>query len=71
MLGHKANLSKFKKIEILSSIFFNHSAIRFKIKYKKKKKEEIPTWGGAKQYVTKQPTNYKRNQRTPRDKWKQ
>ena len=26
--GHKSNLSKFKKIEIVSSIFFNHNAMR-------------------------------------------
>ena len=27
MLGHKANLNKFKKIEIISSIFSDHSAM--------------------------------------------
>ena len=32
------NLSKFKKIEILSSIFSDHSAMRLGINYKKKKK---------------------------------
>ena len=71
MLGHKANLSKFKKIEILSSIFSNHNAMRFKIKYKKKKKKLKKyqhVVGELKQYVTKQPMNYIRNQRTPRDK---
>ena len=26
ILGHKSNLSKFKKIEIISSIFSNHNA---------------------------------------------
>ena len=36
ILGHKSNLSKFKKIEILSSIFSDHSAIRLGINYKKK-----------------------------------
>ena len=38
ILGHKSNLSKFKKIEIVSSIFFNHNTIRLDINYKKKKK---------------------------------
>ena len=28
ILGHKSNLSKFNKIEILSSIFSDHNAIR-------------------------------------------
>ena len=38
ILGHKWNLSKFKKIEIVSGIFFDHSAMRLDINYKKKKK---------------------------------
>ena len=36
ILGHKSNLSKFKKIEIISSIFSDHNAIRLDINYKKK-----------------------------------
>ena len=36
ILGHKSNLSKFKKIEIISGIFFDHSAMRLDINYKKK-----------------------------------
>ena len=36
VLGHKSNLSKFKKIEIVSSIFSNHNAMRLDINYKKK-----------------------------------
>ena len=38
ILGHKSNLSKVKKIEILTSIFFNHNAMRLDINYKGKKK---------------------------------
>ena len=37
ILGHKSNLSKFKKIEIISSIFSNHNAMRPGINYKRKK----------------------------------
>ena len=37
ILGHKSNLSKFKKIEIISSIFSNHNGMRLGINYKKKK----------------------------------
>ena len=36
MLDHKASLDKFKKIEIISSIFFDHNAMRLEINYKKK-----------------------------------
>ena len=31
ILGHKSNLSKFKKIEIVSSLFSNHNAMRLDI----------------------------------------
>ena len=34
--GHKSNLSKFKKIEIISSIFSNHNAMRLDIITRKK-----------------------------------
>ena len=37
ILGHKSNFSKFKKVEIVSSIFSNHNAMRLNISYKKKK----------------------------------
>ena len=40
ILGHKSNLSKFKKGEIISSIFPNHNAMRLDINYKKKKCKE-------------------------------
>ena len=36
ILGHKSNLSKFKKIEIISSIFSNHNTIRYPLQVKKK-----------------------------------
>ena len=41
ILGHKSNLSKFKKIEIVSSIFSDHNALRLDINYKKKKKTTV------------------------------
>ena len=36
ILGHKSNLSKFKRIEIVSSIFSDHKAMRLNINYEKK-----------------------------------
>ena len=45
MLGNKASLSKFKKVEIISSIFSDHNAMRLEINYKKKKTvKNINTW---------------------------
>ena len=38
ILDHKSNLSKFKKIEIVSSIFSDHNAMRLAINYRGKKK---------------------------------
>ena len=62
ILGHKSNLSKFKKTEVLNCIFPNHNAIRLDINYKKKnwkkhKHMEI------KQHISKKPTGYWRNQK--------
>ena len=36
ILGHKSNLNKFKKIEIVSNIFSDYNAMRLDINYKKK-----------------------------------
>ena len=38
MLSHKSNLSKFKKIEFVSSIFSDHNAMTLGISFNKKKK---------------------------------
>ena len=37
ILGHKSSLGKFKKIEIISSIFSGHNAVRLDVNYRKKK----------------------------------
>ena len=39
ILGHKSNLNKFKKIEIVSSIFSGYNTIRLDINYKKNYKK--------------------------------
>ena len=44
ILGHKSNLSKFKKIEIASSIFSDHYAMRLDINYKKKTIRNTNIW---------------------------
>ena len=44
-MGHKSNLSKFKKIEIISSIFSGHNAMRLGVNYKKKTvRRNTNTW---------------------------
>ena len=45
ILGHKSNLSKFKKTEIIPSIFSDHKAMRPGINYKGKKNvRNTNTW---------------------------
>ena len=44
ILGHKSNLSKFKKIEIISSIFSDYNATRLDINYKEKTVINTNTW---------------------------
>ena len=44
ILGHKSSLGKFKKIEVLSSIFSDHSAMRLDINYRKKCVKNTNTW---------------------------
>ena len=36
IMGHKTSLGKFKKIEVVSSIFSDHNAMRLDINYRKK-----------------------------------
>ena len=45
ILGHKSSLSKFKKIEIISSISSDHNAVRLDVNYRKKLLK-IQTYGG-------------------------
>ena len=44
ILGHISYLSKFNKIEIILSIFSDHSAMRLDINYKKKTVKNTNTW---------------------------
>ena len=44
ILVHKSNLSKFKKTEIISSLVYDHNAMRIDINYKKKKCKNTNTW---------------------------
>ena len=44
MLGHKTSPNKFKKIEIISSIFSDHNAIKLEINHKKNTEKHAKTW---------------------------
>ena len=44
ILGHRSSLDKFKTIEIVSSMFSNHNAIRLDINYRKKSVKITNTW---------------------------
>ena len=44
ILDHKSSLGKFKKTEIISSIFSNHNAMRLDINYRKKSVKNTNTW---------------------------
>ena len=44
ILGHKSNLSKFKKIEIVSSIFSDQNVMRIDINFKEKTVRNTNTW---------------------------
>ena len=44
ILGHKSSLRKFKKIEIVSSIFSDHNTMRLEINYRKKTVKNTNTW---------------------------
>ena len=56
-VDHKSNLSKFKKIEIISSIFSDHNAMRLDISYKKKTIRNTNTWRLNNMFLNNQQVN--------------
>ena len=44
MIGHKTSLNKFKKIEIVSSIFSGHKRLKLEMKLKKKTQKYSNSW---------------------------
>ena len=53
ILGHKSNLSKLKKTEIVSGIFSDHNAMRLEINYLKKKNCKKHKHTEIKQHISK------------------
>ena len=44
ILGHKSSLGKFKKIEIIPSIFSDHNAVRLDLNYRRKTVKNSNMW---------------------------
>ena len=44
MIGHKANLNKFKKIEIISIIFSDHKGLKLETNLKDKTQKHSNSW---------------------------
>ena len=44
MIGHKSSLNKFKKIEIISSIFSDHKGLKVETKTKGKNPKHSKSW---------------------------
>ena len=70
ILGHKASLSKFKKTEIISSIFSDHNVMRLEINYRGKNVKITNTWRLNNMLLNNQEITeeIRGNQKIPRDK---
>jgi len=44
ILGHKANLNKFKSIEIISSIFSDYNGMKLEINHRKRNENKLTMW---------------------------
>ena len=44
ILGHKSSFGKFKKIQIISSLFSDHNAVRLDVNYRKETIKNTNTW---------------------------
>ena len=44
ILGHKSSLGKFKKIEMIPSIFLDHNAVRLDLNYRRKTIKNSNIW---------------------------
>ena len=72
LLGHKTSLGKFKKTEIILSIFSDHNTMRLQINYKKKKCKKHNMWRLKNMLLNNQwiTEEIKEEIKTFRDKWK-
>ena len=72
ILGHKWSLGKFKNIEIVSSIFSDHTAMRLDISYRKKSVNHTNTWRLNSTLINNQEITEEMKEeikKIPRNKW--
>ena len=62
ILGHKSSLGKFKKIEIIPSIFSDHNAVRLDVNYRRKTIKNSNLWRLNNTLLNNQITEEKKNQ---------
>ena len=70
ILGHKSSLGKFKKIEIIPSIFSDHNAVRLDLNYRRKTNKNSNIWRLKNRLLNNQQTTEeikKRNQNMHRN----
>ena len=72
ILGHKSSLGKFKKSEIIPSIFSDHNAVRSDINYRRKTIKNSNIWRLNNMLMNKQQITeeIKKNQNMHRNEWK-
>ena len=72
ILGHKSSVSKFKRIEIISSTFSDHNAMRLEINYREKNVKNTNTWRLKNTLLNNQEITEEIKEeikKIPRDKW--
>ena len=69
IMGHKSSLGKFKKIEIIPSIFSDHNEVRLDVDYRRKTIKNSNIWRLNNALMNK-PTNHRRNKNMHRNELK-
>ena len=72
ILGHKSSLGKFRKIEIISSIFSDDNVVRLDVNYRKKTIKNTNIWRLNNTLLNNQKNhrrNKKRNQNMQKNEW--
>ena len=70
MLGRKISLNKFKKIEIVSNIFSDHSAMKLEINHKRRTEKHTKTWKLNNMLLNNERVNkIKEENKIPWNKW--
>ena len=63
MLGHKTNLSKLKKTEIIPIIFSNYSSMKLEINNKRKTGKVMNMWKSNNRHCSEQAMNQKKKKK--------